>query len=56
MSAAAVSAAPDDVCVDAKRDGGVGVAQTGGDDMNRIARKQQGRGVDVPQVVQPCVR
>ena len=47
---------PDDVCVDAKRDGGVGVAQAGGDDMNRDAREQQRCGMYVPEIVEPYVR
>jgi hypothetical protein len=36
---------PDDVGVHAERDRWVGVTQPGGDDMNRHAREQQGRGV-----------
>jgi hypothetical protein len=48
MSAAAVSAARNDVGVDAECDGGVSVAQAGGDDMNRDAGQQQRGGVNVP--------
>jgi len=42
--------------VDAQCDSGVGVAQTGGADMNGDAREQQGRGMQVSEIVQPCVR
>jgi hypothetical protein len=39
------------VRVDAERDGRIGMAQARGDDVYRDAGQQQGRGVDVPQVV-----
>ena len=39
-----------------ERDGRVRVAEAGRDDVDRNAGQQQGRGVDVPQVVQPGVR
>jgi hypothetical protein len=41
----------DDVGVHAQRDGGVGMAEPGGDDMDRDACEQQGRGMDVAQVM-----
>jgi hypothetical protein len=41
----------DDVGVHAQRDRGVGVAEPGGDHMHGDASQQQGRGVDVPQIV-----
>jgi hypothetical protein len=44
------------VGVDPECDGWVGVAQAGGDDVNWDAGQQQGRGVDVPQIVQARVR
>jgi hypothetical protein len=46
----------DHVGVDAEGDGGVGVAQAGRHDMDRYPGQQQGRGVEVPQVVEPRVR
>ena len=42
--------------VDAKGDGRVSVPEPGRDDVNRDAGQQQGRGVQVPQVVQPGMR
>jgi hypothetical protein len=46
----------DHVGVDPERDGWVGVAEPGRDDVDRDAGQQQGRGVEVPQVVQSGVR
>jgi len=37
----------DHVYVHAQRDGGVGVSEPGGDDVDRDAGEQQGRGMDV---------
>ena len=45
----------DDVGVDPERDGRVGVAEAGRDDVDRDAGQQQGRGVEVAQVVQAGV-
>ena len=45
----------DHVGVDAEGDRRVRVAQAGRDDMHRHAGEQQGRGVDMPQIVQPGV-
>ncbi len=41
----------DDVGVYAQRDRGVGMAEPGGDHVHGDASQQQGRGVDVPQIV-----
>jgi hypothetical protein len=46
----------DHMGVHAEGDRGVGMAQAGGDHMHRHTGQQQGRGVDVPQVVQRRVR
>ena len=46
----------DDVRVHPQRDRGVGMAEPGGDHMHPHASQQQGRGVDVPQIMQPGVR
>lgn len=47
---------PDHVGVDAERDGRVGVAESGGDDVDGDACQERSRGVDVPKVVEPGVR
>jgi len=39
-----------------QRDRGVGVAEPGSDHMDGDASKQQGRGVNMPQIVQTSVR
>jgi hypothetical protein len=44
------------VRVHPQRDRGIGMAEPGGDHMHRHASQQQGRGVDVPQIMQPGVR
>jgi hypothetical protein len=46
----------DDVRVHPQGDRGIGMAEPGGDHMHRDASQQQGRGVDVPQIMQPGVR
>ena len=48
--------AADDVGVYAQGDSRVGVAQTGRDDVDGHAREQQGRGVQVSEVVKSGVR
>jgi hypothetical protein len=44
------------VGVDPERDGRVGVTEPRRDHVDRDTGEQQGRGVDVPEVVQPGVR
>jgi len=46
----------EDVGVDAQSDGGVGVAEAGGDDVDRDACEQQCGRVQVAQIMQPGVR
>ena len=41
----------EDVSVHAQRDRGVRMAEPGGDHMHRDASQQQGRGVDVSQIM-----
>ena len=42
--------------VDPERDGRIRVTEAGRDYMDRNAREQQGRGMEMSQVVQTCVR
>ena len=42
--------------VHAERDSRVGVTQAGGDNVDGDAREQKRRGMDMPEIVQPCVR
>ena len=51
MSAASVELVADDVGIYAQGDRGVRMAEPGGDDMHRDASQQQGRGVDVSQIM-----
>lgn len=46
----------DDVRVDPERDGGISVAEAGRHDVDGDAGQEQGRGVDVAEVVRPGVR
>jgi hypothetical protein len=45
----------EDVGVDAQGDGGIGVAESCSDEVNRDARQEQSGRVQVAQVVEPCV-